>query len=129
MRKEHDFANYKTQDEWDRAVFKAATHFIVLDFNTPAGAPAQRVEVPTFKLAVEIARASGRALVYAVTGAGRSTCLPQDTWAELLGEAQPAKPKSKPVCGICNRPGGKLFTIKGRAAHPSCWRTEQLQKR
>lgn len=124
MRKEHEFGRLKTQEEWDRAVFDAAVSFSV--FKRGVG----KVEdIKTFADAVLLAISWGEngALIYAITEAGRSTCIPRSTWQDLLGSRRRTRLNKAARCAICKNPGGKLSKFGERWLHASCWRIERMK--
>lgn len=123
MAQEHDFGKYKTQGEWDEVVFANAIEFTVFVPN---------VGKWTFKTFADAwlhtltAEARGRSLIYAITASGRSICVPQEQWPDLLKGQRPKKKPKNPPCEICGKPSGTTM-IGGRAVHASCWRTERLK--
>lgn len=84
IRPEHDFT--VDRDGWELAIFNNANHFTVFTPGEGVGKvdSSTKVEVRTFPQALMEAQQDPRALVYAVTEAGRSVCLDHLQWSVLL---------------------------------------------
>jgi len=74
---ENDF-KADSVEEWEERVFRHAAYFTVWRRNEE-----QRI-FPSFRQAVADAMTDRRALVYAVTGTGRSVCLIRKRWDHYL---------------------------------------------
>ena len=67
-----------TLADWEERVFRSASHFTVVRYGVATGS--ERVTVDTFQYALALAGNNPRALVYAVTGSGRTFCVPRKEW-------------------------------------------------
>jgi len=76
MGTEHNFLG--TVEDWEMRVFQNAAFFSVVVGRNPASRV--RVERKTFPEALEQAKASDKAMIYAITDSGRSVMLTRKRW-------------------------------------------------
>lgn len=81
QRPEHDFK--QSRDEWETTVIAAAVTFTTARFL--GRGQYDRREFATLAGAIADAGDDRRAMVYAVTEAGRSVMVPRTRWADLIG--------------------------------------------
>lgn len=66
--------------EWEERIFRAAAYFSIVRYGVPAGSECATTD--TYPRALHLAYGNPRALIYAVTLAGRAFCIPRSEYSK-----------------------------------------------